>query len=392
MNGALFHIIYLYCESYWKIRQSRLYHEITVIACAPPSRRHQCESWGVSSRVPSGGGSGSPNIRIEKLARMSRRARPGSPLEERMEAISTESKIKKETTKLEWPVEEEIWNPPHDTREVMPNASRTVSVIIPVYNSELTLPWVLRSLSEQSYALSRVEVVIADDGSHELIKISPRDWPWSLTVVRQDDLGYRVGAARNLGAAAASGDILLFLDGDTAPTEDLVTSHMNAHHLSAAAVFGPRRFVRIPPGEPRALRKAELLALPRIRSASNFGQILDRRGSEIIEFERHPFCYHLFHGCNASVPRDVWSTVGGFDPIFDGSWGYEDTEFAYRVWESGVPFVAQAKALAAHLEDPFDSVDRVGDDLQNFEIACAKIPNFRANKDELRRRQRRPWW
>lgn len=42
---------------------------------------------------------------------------------------------------------------------------------------------------------------------------------------------------------------------------------------------------------------------------------------------------------NFSVPTDTVREVGGYDEVFDGAWGHEDVELAYRLYQSGVNFV-----------------------------------------------------
>jgi len=66
-------------------------------------------------------------------------------------------------------------------------------------------------------------VVVADDGSPEP-PVVPDGLRFGCAVVRQDDRGFRAAAARNLGAAAAAGGMLLFLDGDTFPEHGYVSA------------------------------------------------------------------------------------------------------------------------------------------------------------------------
>ena len=59
------------------------------------------------------------------------------------------------------------------------------------------------------------KVVVADDGSRVIPDVSASRL--NVTVVRQEDRGFRAAAARNLGAAATTASVLCFLDADTVP-------------------------------------------------------------------------------------------------------------------------------------------------------------------------------
>jgi len=81
-----------------------------------------------------------------------------------------------------------------------------ISVIIPTYNEEDVILDCLNSLSKQS--LQDFEVIVIDDGSTDRTVEKIID----VKVLRQNHLG--AGAARNLGAKQAMGDILVFVDSD----------------------------------------------------------------------------------------------------------------------------------------------------------------------------------
>ena len=91
------------------------------------------------------------------------------------------------------------------------------SVIIPALNEEATLPGVLRALEEQDE--SGLEVVLADGGSGDRTLARFRETTRGWTAGRSAGVVTtgRPGRAlqMNAGAAAASGDILIFLHADT---------------------------------------------------------------------------------------------------------------------------------------------------------------------------------
>ncbi len=96
-----------------------------------------------------------------------------------------------------------------------------VSVIIPTYNEEKVILDCLESLGKQS--ISDFEIIIVDDGSNDqttqlverLTKIEP-----SIKLLKQDHKG--AGAARNLGAKQAKGEILVFVDADMTFDKDFL--------------------------------------------------------------------------------------------------------------------------------------------------------------------------
>ena len=96
-------------------------------------------------------------------------------------------------------------------------APPTVSVIIPARNEEATLPAILASLR----ALPLVEVVVVDDSSVDGTAAVALSGGATVLTASPPPPGW-TGKARacQLGADAASGDLLLFLDADTVLAPD----------------------------------------------------------------------------------------------------------------------------------------------------------------------------
>ncbi|WP_338493790.1 glycosyltransferase family A protein [Streptomyces sp. SJL17-4] len=93
----------------------------------------------------------------------------------------------------------------------MPRARPSVSVVIPNYNYEKTLHACLTSVFAQTHA--PLDVIVVDDASTDRSRDIAREFDVVL-IANPHNSG--VSAARNLGAAAARGEILFFLDSDTA--------------------------------------------------------------------------------------------------------------------------------------------------------------------------------
>ena len=105
----------------------------------------------------------------------------------------------------------------------MPNDAASpahqVSVVIPVLNGAGTLPQQLEALAGQSYR-GFWELVVADNGSTDATVDVVRAWTGKLPCLRLVDASECMSTnhARNVGAAAASGELLAFCDADDVAT------------------------------------------------------------------------------------------------------------------------------------------------------------------------------
>ncbi len=93
---------------------------------------------------------------------------------------------------------------------------KLISVIIPVYNEEASIPACLASL--QGSTLQPVEIIIVDDGSTDRTIETIKQF--KVTLLTQKHQG--PGAARNFGAKRARGDILVFVDADMTFAPDFI--------------------------------------------------------------------------------------------------------------------------------------------------------------------------
>ncbi|MCO7220941.1 glycosyltransferase [Klenkia sp. PcliD-1-E] len=222
--------------------------------------------------------------------------------------------------------------------DARPAAPPTVSVVVPYYRAQAQLDLVLAGLAAQTHPASRLQVVVADDGSPEPPVVGP-----GVLVVRQEDRGFRAAAARNLGARAADGDVLLFVDGDTVPSPTYVEELAALPALLPdALVTGRRRHADLTGWTPGRLRAwfaggpapEELTEPAWLRGA---GSLLDADDRS----------YRFVISAVMGTSRALFREVGGFDETFDG-YGGEDWELAHRLFTAGAVLAHRDRAVAWH--------------------------------------------
>jgi glycosyltransferase involved in cell wall biosynthesis len=254
-----------------------------------------------------------------------------------------------------------------------------LSVVIRSKDEADRLRLTLTSLARQS---EPAEVVAVNDGSSDHTRpVLEEAAGWMpLRVVHHQAPRGRSGAS-NAGARAASGDVLLFLDGDTLADPDLVRRHAAVHAARAGVVgrgetFHLRgvRFLQDPetgsprPGEAERLARLAPAELDRLRVTRR--QILEdfeavaRRADagvypgagprrlqelEMDALRHHPDCAVLWAaacGSNLSVPRSAFLEAGGFNERIDIN---EHRELALRLCQAGLRMALMEGARTYHL-------------------------------------------
>lgn len=105
-----------------------------------------------------------------------------------------------------------------DTRDAV-----AVSIVVVYHNRPKYLGDLLDAFAAQTE--TRFEIIIVDNGSREELSL-PGGWPFGLRVMR--NMNAYPGLARNLGAAMAQGEYLIFFDDDNLPKPDFVAELLAA--------------------------------------------------------------------------------------------------------------------------------------------------------------------
>jgi glycosyltransferase involved in cell wall biosynthesis len=230
---------------------------------------------------------------------------------------------------------------------------RRLSVIVPAFNNADALEVTLASLTRQTMPAEQFDVIVADDGSAVPLGAAVDRFGDRIAVfcVRSEHNRGRA-AIRNLGAAQAQADVLLFLDSDSVAHPALLDRHAAFHDRRAAqtGVLLGRRF-EIDWVAADALRRGEPVTpamVDHYRADSREYHIT--LPQHWIDFRHAPWVVGFSH--NVSLDRATFEAVGGFDAAMV-RWGLEDVEFCYRVFHHHQQdldlFEYDADAIAYHL-------------------------------------------
>jgi GT2 family glycosyltransferase len=203
-----------------------------------------------------------------------------------------------------------------------------VSVIVVTYDSELCIKNCLESVL--STALTKFEVIVLDNGSHdETLTISSK-----FDGIRLVSLGGNIGLckARNIGASLARGNYLAFIDHDT-----VVDPTWLEAGLEGLATYPDAGIIMF---EALSLRNPHLISFA--------GK--DARGASFSGLPAASFkgVRTIFYplGAGFMVSKDAFWRIGGFDEDFFV--GNDDIDFGWRAWLVGFKPICISRGVIYH--------------------------------------------
>lgn len=285
-----------------------------------------------------------------------------------------------------------------------------VSVVIPTYNKKYRLKVVLESFNFQNVPRNHFEVVLVDDGSSDNTKemIDQLTLNYDIRYIIQENQGR--SAARNKGIEKSEGNILIFCDDDTIPSEFFIANHLSHHqgseqYLVHGAIYDlpPLKFFKDPingifyeesglnADNFKTLLNKVLPAdlgqlsgyLEKNKRVSGFEKLIKRLFDEEITSLKWMACT----GGNFSVSKYQLEKCGGFDEQFGKRWGCEDLELGYRLNNIGTQFTYCQSAANFHIthlragykDDIINSVSllkKIHPDASKFDLENLLLGNY----------------
>jgi glycosyltransferase involved in cell wall biosynthesis len=223
------------------------------------------------------------------------------------------------------------------------------SVIVPARDAADHIAATLAALLGQHTSRS-FEVLVVDDGSTDDTAAIAGRAGAPVRLLKGEGQG--PAAARNLGAAAASGRVLAFTDADCVPAPEWLEAGVRAVGGGAALVQG------------RVLPPPDVQRGP-----------WDR----LIWVERE---YGLYETANLFVSRELFERLGGFESILQPSAGKElgeDVWLGWRARRSGARTAFEPDALVHHAVFPRGPAGFVAEQarLRFFPELARRIPELR---------------
>jgi glycosyltransferase involved in cell wall biosynthesis len=226
----------------------------------------------------------------------------------------------------------------------------SVTVVIPARDCQHELELALAALAEQSHPRELLDIVVVDDRSEPALTL-PADLPVAARVVRVEGGGHGSGHARDVGARAATGDVVLFLDADIIADRHHVEAHARWHEVvDDAVVLGFRHFVDVDGVTPAQVRAAvagagvaDVVAGRPMEPHGWIERLLSR--TDDLGQDREDL-WRVIVGASVSTRRAFYAETGGF-PHFPRR-GIVDTEFGYRCFTAGGVVIPERAAYSLH--------------------------------------------
>ncbi|HDO20622.1 MAG: glycosyltransferase [archaeon GB-1867-097] len=210
-----------------------------------------------------------------------------------------------------------------------PDEEPKTSIIIPVKNVENTIEELLESIFNADYPKEKIEVIIVDGRSTD--KTVQKALKYPVKIFYEDGLG--PNNARKIGVEKATGDILIFTDGDCRVPKNWIRKIVEEIKDSEVGCVGGSVFTD-PALEKNLLAKYADLSVMRIMPLVKEREKVDRIR-----------VFHHLAFCNMAIKREVIEKIGGLD---ENMKTFEDVDTVVSICEHGYKVLRTPKIYVWH--------------------------------------------
>ena len=205
------------------------------------------------------------------------------------------------------------------------------SIIIPTYNGAMKITSLLNALAGQTYRDFELLVVIdgSTDNTYEIISESMNQFQ-DAKILQQTNKGR--AASRNAGVKESKGEVLIFLDDDVEPLNNLVELHIRHHQTMHDTILVGQLFMDIRSNK---------------NDFFNYRYFIEQKWDSLSqnEFGSVTFENYRFTSGNLSLKRELFYTLNGFDERLIDS---EDFDFCMRALMKQIQIYFNKKIFAWH--------------------------------------------
>jgi GT2 family glycosyltransferase/glycosyltransferase involved in cell wall biosynthesis len=217
------------------------------------------------------------------------------------------------------------------------SATPRVSIVMPVYNKSAYTSACLRSIVEHAGAVP-FEVIVVDDGSTDRTAERLADVDGIRAIRNAENLGF-IGSC-NAGAAAANGELVLFLNNDTRVTVGWLEALVRCLDEAPDAGLVGAKLV-YPDGR---LQEAGGIVFSDA-SGWNYGRFEDPDDPRFAFRREADYC----SGAAILLRTELFRRLGGFDTRYAPAY-YEDTDLAFAVRAAGLKVYYEPASAVIHFE------------------------------------------
>jgi glycogen(starch) synthase len=227
----------------------------------------------------------------------------------------------------------------------MTTADLTFSLVVNTVDRAEALRTLLRALEHQSYPQFEVIVVVGPTHDHTLDVLA--EYADRVQVLRCPTAN--LGQSRNIGLAAARGDIVAYIDDDAVPS---------VNWLAQLARLFADQYVAATGGSVYLIHPDVPVLQHRLGTASAMAEQIDVRTSwldQIAPSGASTWWIGRMMGTNMAFRRRALLEIGGFDEYF--RWVFDDTDVCMRLMAAGHVVHPVAETAVYHI--PASSRNRV---------------------------------